>query len=795
MTDYLSALSGVQRDAATDLKGASLIIAGAGSGKTRVLTYRIAHAIRSGIKPYNILSLTFTNKAAKEMKERMETVVSHSETRMLWMGTFHSIFARILRSEAEHLGFTSNFTIYDSADSKNVIRQVCKELQVSDDYYKPGDIASRISLAKNNLIMPDAYAQNPTLIAEDREKRRPQFAQVYKMYVQRCHGYGAMDFDDLLLYMNILLRDFPDVLAKYQTMFQMIMVDEYQDTNMAQYMIVKKLSQAHGNICVVGDDAQSIYSFRGAKIENILRFQKDFPTAKVYKLEQNYRSTQTIVNAAGSLIEKNRRQLKKTVFSKGDVGEKIRIVRGYTDREEAMLVSGDIFSTARSEGIPYSSFAILYRTNAQSRVFEESLRGVNIPYKIRGGMSFYARKEIKDILAYMRLIVNQKDDEALMRIINYPTRGIGDVTIDKIRSAAREAGVNMWEMICRIDVPENPKGATAKILQFKSLIDDLSLVVNTKDALEAINEVITKTGIVGGYRMAQTPENMSALENIEELVNSVQSFVESTREEQPDVETITIGQWLENVALLTEADTEDDTERNYVTLMTIHSAKGLEFENVYIVGMEDNLFPSQMCMTSMEGLEEERRLFYVALTRAKKRVMLSLSQSRYQWGKPVSHPPSRFLKEIDSEYVDIKYSADDMSDSEDDDNDRPTFGGGRFDRPARPVRYEKRVYPQPEAKPVEAVKPVAPDMSKFKKVVGARSGSSDSGSGSDSAVEAGSLGGIVEGAKVRHDKFGVGVVENIEGSANGLKITILFADAYGQKTLLMKYAKLEVLVG
>ena len=659
MSEYIEKLNDVQREAVVNYRFPSLIVAGAGSGKTRVLTCRIAYMLEQGVPPQSVLALTFTNKAAREMRERIGQLLSPAMTRGLWMGTFHSIFARILRDESDRLGYPRSYTIYDSSDAKNMVKTAIRELNLSDETYKPGDIAARISLAKNNLITPSAYEANASLQAEDRERRRPQFLDIYKLYARKCRENGAMDFDDLLLNVNILFRDFPDALEKYQNQFGYILVDEYQDTNFAQYAIIRRLAQNHANVCVVGDDAQSIYSFRGAKIENILRFQNDFPDAKVFKLEQNYRSTQNIVNAANSIIEKNTKQIRKKSFSSGDQGEKIKVIKAYTDKEEASLIASDLYAAVRGGGVPYSETAVLYRTNAQSRALEEALRNRNIPYKIYGGVSFYQRKEIKDLLAYVRLVVNPKDDEAFRRIVNTPSRGIGDVTVGRIAAAAQAAGTSLWEAASTM-TPESMelKGAAAKkIKEFAGMIADLSAMRATAETYDLGLEIATRSGILGTYKMQQVPEAVSALENIEELLNSIRAYTNEQRQiaasEEGEGETgtshVTIDEWLQNIALLTDMDNEKSEDRDRVTLMTVHGAKGLEFEHVYVAGLEENLFPSMMSLGTPEGLEEERRLFYVALTRAKRSAVLSFAESRFKWGEYDFLPTEPFSERNRSE--------------------------------------------------------------------------------------------------------------------------------------------------
>jgi DNA helicase-2/ATP-dependent DNA helicase PcrA len=780
--DLLQPLSPVQREAAEHFEGPALIMAGAGSGKTRVLTYRIAWMLEQGVPPYHILALTFTNKAAREMKERIGTLVSEARARSLWMGTFHSVFARILRGEAEKLGYPPSFTIYDTADSRNVVKQVIKEMNLSDETYKPNEIFSRISLAKNNLVTAAAYESNATLMAEDRERRRPQFYQIYRRYTQKCREYGAMDFDDLLLNMNILFRDHPEALARYQHQFRYVLVDEYQDTNTAQYLIVKKIVEGHHNICVVGDDAQSIYSFRGARIENILRFQKDYPEARIIKLEENYRSTRTIVEAANCVIDKNRNQLRKTLFSSKDAGEKIRVFKAYTDREEASMVVDDLYGLLRGRQVAYRDTAILYRTNAQSRVLEESLRQRNIPYKIYGGQSFYQRKEIKDVLAYIRLVVNAKDDEAFRRIINYPARGIGEVTVSKIAATAEKHRISMWQVISTLTAEQMGlnAGAARKLAEFKEMIAELSAAVPVTPAYEMGLKIATRSGIIGSFRMQQGPEAMSVLENIEELLNSIASFTETEVRENPDGTPPTIDAWLQNVSLLTDMDNDKAEDRNHVTLMTIHSAKGLEFDYVYIVGLEETLFPSQMTTDSPESLEEERRLFYVALTRARKEAILTFAVSRFRWGNVTYNRPSRFISEIDDRFLDRRY-----------DDDPSGFSGGEEPPkpyPARPAERNDFTARRAGgtggtggiARPFTTPTPAMRSM-------GVRPKADDPVPGAPVSGDA-----LAVGARVEHDKFGPGTVAELEVTAHGPKATVAF-DAAGTKTLLLKYARLRMI--
>ena len=660
----LQGLNPAQRAAVEAYDSASLIIAGAGSGKTRVLTSRIAYMIQKGIKPKNILATTFTNKAAQEMRERIVKMIpehlTEGQARHIWMGTFHSIFARILRTDAERIGFPTNFTIYDASDARNLIKTIVKELNLADDKYKPNTIASRISQAKNALVTPGAYLANSAHATEDRRAQIPEFGNIYNLYCQRCKHNGAMDFDDLLLQTNILLRDCPDVLERYQEQFKYILVDEYQDTNYAQYIIVRRLSQHHGKVCVVGDDAQSIYSFRGAKIENILSFQRDYPEAKVFKLEQNYRSTRTIVEAANSVIVHNSRRMEKRCFSEGDEGEKIRVLKAYTDREEAELVVQDLRDKVRATGDAWNEAAILYRTNNQSQALEESLRRRGIPYRIYKGASFYDRKEIKDMLAYIRLVVNPRDDEAFRRIVNYPARGIGDTTVLRIAQLAAERGVSMWEAVDALvaEPVSDPVQRTIvrKVAEFVALIRSLSLERAQKGLYDFGMEVASRSGILALFRRENSPEATSALDNIEELLNSMQLFKEQRDAEIRGGEELgeaTVEEWLQSVTLTTDMDKKEDAgDDDKVTLMTVHSAKGLEFKYVYIVGMEENLFPSQRAAESPEGFEEERRLFYVALTRAKCSAVLSYAEMRFKWGNMEFSRPSCFLREIDPRYLD-----------------------------------------------------------------------------------------------------------------------------------------------
>lgn len=766
--DFLKELNRAQYEATVNTEGPSLVIAGAGSGKTRVLTYRIACLLKNGAKPGEILALTFTNKAASEMKERIGKLVGEDLARYLWMGTFHSIFARILRYEAEYLGFSSNYTIYDTTDSRSLVKSIIKELKLDDQIYKPSEVFGRISSAKNNLITAQAYNNNAQVAERDRLTKRPMLGEIFKIYANRCRKAGAMDFDDLLLNTNILFRDFPDVLKKYQDRFRYILVDEYQDTNYAQYLIVNRLADLHKNVCVVGDDAQSIYSFRGAKIENILNFKNDYPEYKLFKLEQNYRSTQTIVNAANSIIEKNSGQIKKTVWSENDIGDKIKIVETLTDNEEGFVVSNSILDTSLYEQQQYSDYAILYRTNAQARIFEESLRKRNIPYKVYGGISFYQRKEIKDLLAYLRLVVNPNDDEAFKRIINYPARGIGNVTQERLEAAAGEKEKSMWEMLSDEEIIHCGfnRGTAEKLIQFRKLICEFQEKSQTSDAYDLSQYVASKSGIMKDLFNGTTTEERSKYENLEELLNGIRDFVENYKGENGSA---TIANYLENVSLLTDMDNEKDEDKNKVTIMTIHSAKGLEFKNVYLAGLEDKLFPSQMSIESQQDVEEERRLFYVAVTRAKNRVVITYSRSRYRWGVPVDCEPSRFLKDMDEKYVDWPQAKQNdpknFFDNVDDfdvnftgprkSNPFPVKSVNSLKKPSVFTNQVANVKPDPDFKPDD------PEL-------------------------------IQIGMKVEHQRFGVGKIIHLEGVNPNKKATVFFQGIGQEKQLLLKFARLRI---
>lgn len=777
--DYLKGLNKAQYEAVTTLHGPLMVLAGAGSGKTRVLTMRIAHLITNGIDPFNILALTFTNKAACEMKTRIASVVGDSDAKSLWMGTFHSVFARILRSEAHHLGFPSNFTIYDQQDALNVLKKVLKDMNIDSDVYKPKKVQGRISQYKNNLITVRAYYNNPELIEADERANMKHMGQIYQKYVEECFKNGAMDFDDLLLRTNELLTRFPEVLAKYQDRFRYILVDEYQDTNHSQYLIVKALASKFENICVVGDDAQSIYSFRGANIQNILNFKKDYPEAITVSLEQNYRSTQNIVNAANTVIANNLQQFKKNVFSANDVGEKIKVYRALSDADEANFIAGHIWELHNFHQKKFSDFAILYRTNSQTRAFEDALRKKNIPYHINGGLSFYQRKEIKDLLAYLRILVNKNDSEALTRIINYPARGIGETTQNKLIVYADSQGQNIAQILDNL-VFHSPflglnNSALTKINDFWQMIKAFQVMLKTENAYSVAMEVAKKSGILKALKEDQTPEGISRLENIQELMNSMQGFID----EQIQLEdgNPSLSYFLENIALSSD-NQETNNEEEQVSLMTIHLSKGLEFPVVYLVGLEENLFPSFMSSSSREELEEERRLFYVALTRAEKQAVLSYATSRFQWGKITDAEPSRFLSEIDTEYLDFINLAIEPKFI-----NRSGLNSNIFeDEPSLPRSFQKKEpkktlsqheNPEPSISP-RKLKPIS--SAKFTTPSG------------DSSQD------IQVGDNVRHNRFGVGKVIALDGSdPNNVKAKIKFVHEKGEKNLILKFAKLEKL--
>jgi DNA helicase-2/ATP-dependent DNA helicase PcrA len=738
-----------------------MVIAGAGSGKTRVLTYRIAHLINKGVDPFQILALTFTNKAAKEMKERIMRISGESEARNLWMGTFHSVFARILRSESEKIGYPSNFTIYDTSDTKSLLKDIIKEFNLDDKLYKVNMVYSRISSAKNNLISGEAYLNDVNIQADDRQMRLPKLGEIYVAYEKRCFKASAMDFDDLLFKTNILLRDFPEVLYKYQSRFKYILVDEYQDTNYSQYVIVKKLAARFQNICVVGDDAQSIYAFRGADIKNILNFERDYPEMQTFKLEQNYRSTKNIVSLANHIITYNKDQLPKKVWTSNTQGEKIQVKRALTDNEEGCIIASSIYEKHISEHFPFSDFAILYRTNAQSRSFEESLRKRDIPYRIYGGLSFYQRKEIKDILAYFRITINPNDEEALKRIINYPARGIGKTTLEKITILASQHQVSFWDIVSQANNFKNEfnLGVIQKLNEFVTTIKSFSVMLFTQSAYELGNQISQSSGILKELFSDRTPEGVGRYENIMELLNGLKEFTEKEQKDNPDI-IPTLDEYMQDIALLTDADTENE-DKNTVSLMTIHMSKGLEFGHVYIVGLEEGLFPSQLSTNSRTDLEEERRLFYVAITRAEKSLTLSYALTRYRWGQLIHCEPSRFLEELDSNFVDVP--------SKQETNTRIN-NDTLFNKNIKPKQTTK----QPEQKINKS------NLVKLNTAIN-----------KGSAVTAQDL-NLQQGMLVNHEKFGKGKVIAIEGSVPNQKATINF-ETVGDKQLLLKFARLTVL--
>ena len=752
MQNQLEKLNSEQRKAVEHIDGPLMVIAGAGSGKTRVLTYRIIHLLENKISPFNILALTFTNKASKEMRNRIDSIVSNNISRDLWMGTFHSVFSRILRIEAQRLNYPTNFTIYDSDDAKSLIRSIIKELNLDKDIYKFSMIANRISALKNNFITHDKYNNHNELVQTDKIAKRPDFHRIYTLYTKRCLQASAMDFDDLLLNTYKLLDNYPDILLKYQSKFRYILIDEYQDTNHVQYLIIKKLAALNENICVVGDDAQSIYSFRGAKIQNILNFKADYPDFKSYKLEQNYRSTTTIVETANSLIQHNENQIPKEVWTENEEGEKIIICKCGSDNDEGRLVANTIFEIKMQEYAQPKDFAILYRTNAQSRALEESLRKQNIPYKIYGGLSFYQRKEIKDILAYCRLTVNPNDEEALKRVINYPGRGIGNTTLQKLVVYANNKNTSIWNIINNLKNFDHNinKGTAQKLEQFALLIQNYQAQLETKDAYFLVEHIAKSSGIFNDLYNDKSPEGVSRFENIQELLNGIKDFCENT-------EKNSLTEYMTDVALLTNQDNEKEEDLNKVTLMTVHAAKGLEFPYVFIVGLEQNLFPSMMSGDSQENLEEERRLFYVAITRAEKRLFLSFATNRFKWGQFIDCEPSRFLSELDSKYLEK---------TEIHAKKKEKF----FKQKKQGIknRFEKK-----------NLKPNIP--SNLKKVNTSLTG-----------VNSSDINKIQNGMNVLHSKFGNGKIIEINGEDANKKATIFF-EKFGQKQLLLKFAKLEII--
>ena len=783
MPDYIEELNEGQRNAVLYNDGPSLVIAGAGSGKTRVLTYKIAYLLENGYQPWNILALTFTNKAAREMKERIARQVGPERARHLWMGTFHSMFLRILYVEAGYIGFTSQFTIYDTADSKSLIRSIIKEMGLDEKVYKPGMVQARISNAKNHLVSPAGYANNKEAYEGDRAAKVPALRDIYQRYWERCRQADAMDFDDLLFYTFLLFRDHPEVLARYQEQFRYILVDEYQDTNFAQHSIVLQLAKNHQHVCVVGDDAQSIYSFRGADIDNILYFTKVYPDTKVFKLEQNYRSTQTIVRAANSLIEKNQWQIRKEVFSEKEKGEAIGVYQAYSDVEEGDIVVNKIAELRREKRYAYSDFAILYRTNAQSRIFEEAMRKRSMPYRIYGGLSFYQRKEIKDVIAYFRLIVNPNDEEAFKRIINYPARGIGDTTVGKIIAAATGHNVSLWTVLCEplaYGLNFN-KGTVGKLQAFRELISAFITDAAEKNAYEIGADIIRQSGIINDVCQDSSPENLSRKENIEELVNGMSDFCAQRQEEgKPNV---LLGDFLSEVSLLTDQDSDKDGDDEKITLMTVHSAKGLEFKNVFVVGMEENLFPSDMVGDSPRALEEERRLFYVAITRAEEHCFLSYAKTRFRYGKMEFGSPSRFLKDIDIRFLRLPQDAGMFRRVEEEAAAfrRENARGFAPDREDAPYGGKERVSVRPKQ---QIIAPTVPRNLKRVAPSANTASTSPSAGGSANRVQQGQL--------IEHERFGLGEVLKVEGEGDNAKATIRFKNA-GDKQLLLRFARFKVL--
>lgn len=763
MSDYLLQLNEIQREAVTAMQGPVMVIAGAGSGKTRVLTYRIAHMIQQGVDPFHILSLTFTNKAAAEMKARIAQILGGTEARNLWMGTFHSVFAKVLRIEGDKLGYPSNFTIYDTDDSKSLMRNIIKEHNLDDKLYNVNMVLNRISNSKSNLISWEEYQSQTEIVNEDKIVRRPLIGQLYEYYQKRLFKSASMDFDDLLYNINILLRDFPDVLVKYQEKFKYVLVDEYQDTNFSQYIILKKLAARHENISVVGDDSQSIYAFRGANIQNILSFQKDYPDCKTFKLEQNYRSTKNIVLAANSIIEKNNTRLPKELWTDNEEGSKIRIVKCLSDGEEGTMVANSIFETKMSNQQHNKDFAILYRTNAQSRAMEEALRKQNIPYRIYGGLSFYNRKEIKDLIAYFRLTANHNDEEALLRIINYPARGIGKTTLDRIVLAANENEVSVWSIITdftKFNLDIN-NGTRAKMTDFATMIKSFASMLEHKNAFELASYIANNTGLLKDLLDDKTPEGINRSENIQELLNGISDFVDKAQSAEPDSPEAnnTLVNFMQDIALLTNADIDDKSDNDKVSLMTIHAAKGLEFPNVYLVGLEENLFPSQMALNTRSELEEERRLFYVAMTRAEKKLTISFAITRFKWGNMISSEASRFIDEIEPEYLEFPESK------------------GILDTKNMKEEHDQRNITSSET----SYQPLRPKkLVKLSKAI-------------NNNEKIGGLADAVQvGMNIEHERFGKGKVINIEGQSADRKATVFF-EGVGQKQLLLKFAKLKIL--
>ena len=791
MEELLKQLNEGQRAAVEYCQGPQLVIAGAGSGKTRVLTYKIAYLLEQGLAPWNILALTFTNKAAREMKERIGRLVGQDRAARLQMGTFHSVFARILRAEAEHIGFGANFTIYDQADSRSLVKNIIKELQLDDKTYKPSTVADRISMAKNHLLLPQQYAVS-SWAAEDAQKKRPQVAYIYNRYMERCRQANAMDFDDLLVQTFLLFSQHEDVRQKYAGRYQYVLVDEYQDTNYAQQEIVLQLTREHGRVCVVGDDAQSIYSFRGANIDNILDFQRKYDNTRLFKLEQNYRSTQLIVEAANSLIRKNERQIRKDVFSENEQGERLTLKPAYSDKEEAIIVCNDIKRIRRKEGGTYSDFAILYRTNAQSRSFEEQMRKDGIPYRIYGGLSFYQRKEIKDVIAYFRVVANPSDEEALRRIINYPARGIGDTTVGKIIETATRHNVSLWQVIGQPIVfdLQLAKATLNRLEAFRSLIAGWTARMDKEDAYALGHSIIMESGISKDIYGSSNPEDLSRQENLEEFLSGMQDFVESRKEEGREQETA-LSDFLQEVALLTDLDSEGDAEQPKVTLMTIHAAKGLEFPTVFVVGLEENIFPSPMCADTMRGIEEERRLLYVAITRAEKHCILTCAQNRFRYGRLEYDTPSRFIKDFDPSLLRIE-------------GNTPEIGAAKAKGPTGFVSPIGSASPIGSVSPTGSVSPIGrTSAANYRRVQNPRPVATQFMADAkprlvplrhEAPQPQSSIGdiGLREGNVIEHQRFGIGTVVRLEGTGENSKATVDFKNA-GTKQLLLKFAKYTII--
>ena len=781
MADILNGLNSPQKEAVTTIEGPVMVIAGAGSGKTKALTHRIAYMIQEGINPFAIMALTFTNKAAKEMKERIMKLVDAHSARNVWMGTFHSIFARILRIEAQHLGFTPDFTIYDTDDSKQLINSILKERELDTKAYPAKYILHRISMAKSALYTVEDYCNNFEIQQQDIRANKPLIGEIFKSYNARLQRANAMDFDDILFYTNVLLRDFPEILYKYQQRFEYILVDEYQDTNYAQYLIIRRIAAMRENICVVGDDAQSIYGFRGANIQNILNFKTDYPGQKLIRLEQNYRSTKTIVNAANSVIDHNKDQIKKKVWSDNEEGDLITILRATSDGEEGILVANSIFGYKMSQQLNNKDFAILYRTNSQSRSLEEALRKKNIPYKIYGGLSFYDRKEVKDLLAYFRVVINPHDEQALLRIINYPARGIGKTTIERLMVVADERNKGIWDVIANENEPmpqDFNSGTANKLRNFATMIKSFQTLLDKQNAIELAKHICNTVGIIKDLKEDDTPEGAARVDNIEELLNAIMEFSDKQVDEVTGEQNeVTLNKFMEDVALLSDQDKKDDENADYVTLMTIHSAKGLEFPYVYIVGLEENLFPGIQSLSTREELEEERRLFYVALTRAEKKLVLSYAESRYRWGNMTLSEPSRFIEEIDESLIERTKKASFRGTS--------SFNEGiNFSNPFSRSFQEKKEFQkrttqsssETTSRPSSSATPININTSK----------------NNDSDFVAAAPDDIAEGMRVLHQKFGQGTVAKVEGIGPNKKATVIF-DECGSKQLMLKFAKLNIL--